>query len=409
MATSAHQTLVTPDHVPPHLVMDCPIADRKVYNENVFETRIAPLHTTHPAVFWCPDIYPSGGGGWVVRRVEDLKEIYADDDLFTKEGFSGFSALIGEKWNLVPTELTGDKHKNVRKTLNPEFAPQKMMSLDGMVRARAIELVDKFKRSGRADLVSDFAVPFPVSIFLDLFGLPQGEVRKFLDWEYALLHTNNMQERIQATREVKAYLLDAIEQRRMAPRDDLISYALSYQYNGEPWTNEMVYGYCFNLFVGGLDTVTANIGLHLYHLATHPKQQAELRDDPHKLVLGIEEMLRAYAAVTTFRTVTRETDFRGVKMMPGDKVAMSTAVSSRDPEAWDQPNEVKFDRKPAHLAFGSSSHRCLGMHLARRELIIALETILEALPNFRIDPSKAVPMWMGHIIQCRELPLVWDV
>src|SRR3546814_16705415 len=78
-------------------------------------------------------------------------------------------------------------------------------------------------------------------------------------------------------------------------------------------------------------------------------------------------MMRAYAAVTTFRTVTRETEFKGVEMMPGDKVAMSTAITSRDPEAWTNPNEVDFNRKPGHLAFGSSSHRCLGMHLARSE------------------------------------------
>src|SRR3546814_13330342 len=84
-----------------------------------------------------------------------------------------------------------------------------------------------------------------------------------------------------------------------------------------------------NLYVGGLDTVTANIGLHIWHLATHLDQQAELRADPSKLTLAIEEMMRAYAAVTTFRTVTRATEFKGVKMMPGDKVAMSTAITSK--------------------------------------------------------------------------------
>src|SRR5690606_26362472 len=137
-----------------------------------------------------------------------------------------------------------------------------------------------------------------------------------------LLHAPDMQVRIKATHEVKAYLLDAIAQRRSAPREDLLSYALTYEYDGEPWSNEMVFGYAWNLFVGGLDTVTANIGLHVWHLATHPEQQAILRADPSKLTLAIEEMLRAYAAVTTYRTVTRETEFRGVKMLPGDRIAM---------------------------------------------------------------------------------------
>src|SRR3546814_14485213 len=98
-------------------------------------------------------------------------------------------------------------------------------------------------------------------------------------------------------------------------------------------------------------------------------------------------------------------------MMPGDKVAMSTAITSRDPEAWTNPNEVDFNRKPGHLAFGSSSHRCLGMHLARRELIIAMETMLTELPEFRVDPDGEVPFWLGSeerrvgkecVITCRS-------
>jgi cytochrome P450 len=400
--------MTIPAHVPADLVMACPIAERKIFHENVFETMIAAEHDK-PPVYWCPDIYPDRTGGWVVRKVEDLKEIYADDDLYTKKGFSGFSAMIGETWDLVPTELTGEKHKKVRKTLNPVWAPQKMFSLDDVVRARAKDLVAKFKDRGACEFVSEFAVSFPVSIFLDLFGLPQDQTAQFLAWEQDLLHSTDMQARIKATHEAKAYLMDAIEQRRHNPTEDLLTYALSYELDGEPWPNEMVFGYAWNLFVGGLDTVTANLSLHLWHLARHPEQQAELRADPSKLTLAIEELLRAYAAVTTYRTVTRDVEFRGVQMKTGDKITMSTAISSRDPEAWPEPNVIDFNRKPSHLSLGSSSHRCLGMHLARRELIIALETLLTELPEFRVDPDKPVPVWLSNIIQCKELPLIWDV
>ncbi|MDB5736515.1 MAG: hypothetical protein JWO65_183 [Sphingomonas bacterium] len=407
MATQADIGTV-PAHVPANLVHDCPIAERRVVFENVFETRIAPEHANKPPIYWSSTVYPNNTGAWVILGAENLKEIYADDDLFTKKGFSSFAKMIGEDWDLVPTELTGEKHKKVRRVLNPVFAPQKMFSLDDMVRGRARSLIAAFKDSGHCDFVSEFAVPFPVSIFLDLFGLPQDQVGQFLAWEQALLHDPDMANRIKATHEVKACLLDAIQQRRENPRDDLITYALDYEYDGQPWTNEMVYGYCFNLFVGGLDTVTANIGLHLHHLATHPEQQAELRADPGKITLAIEEMLRAYAAVTTFRTVTRETEFHGVTMMPGDKIAMSTSLTSRDPLAWGEaPDEVRFDRRPSHLAFGSSSHRCLGMHLARRELSIALEEMLAQLPEFELAEGEPIPFLLGPIIQVTKLPLVW--
>jgi cytochrome P450 len=401
--------MTIPAHVPADLVMDCPIAERKVVFENVFETKITPEHINKPPVYWCPDIYPDGTGGWIVRRVDDLKVIYADDELFTKKGFSGFSAMIGETWNLVPTELTGETHKKVRKVLNPVFAPQKMFALDDVVRARARDLIAKFKDRAACEFISEFAVSFPVSIFLDLFGLPQDQTAQFLAWEQDLLHSTDMALRIKATHEAKAYLLDAIEQRRHTPTDDLLTYALSYELDGEPWSNDMVFGYAWNLFVGGLDTVTANLGLHIWHLARHPEQQAELRADPSKLTLAIEEMMRAYAAVTTYRTVTRDTEFCGVAMKTGDRIAMSTAISARDPDAWPDPDMIDFARKPAHLAMGSSSHRCLGMHLARRELIIATELLLAELPEFRLDPDKPVPVWLGNIIQCKELPLVWTV
>src|SRR3546814_20851234 len=106
-----------------------------------------------------------------------------------------------------------------------------------------------------------------------------------------------MQERIKATHEVKAYLLDAIEQRRKQPREDWLSYALTYEYDGKPWSTEMVFGYAWNLSVGGLDTVTANIGLHIWHLATHIDQQAELRAERSQLTLPTEAIQLAYPAV----------------------------------------------------------------------------------------------------------------
>jgi cytochrome P450 len=377
-----------PAHVPPDLVLDCPIAMRKVVYENVFTTMIPKVHREQPPIYWCPTMYPDNTGSWVVRRHDDLKDIYADDDLFTKKGFSSFSKMIGEDWDVVPTELTGDKHAAFRRVLNPVFAPAKMAALDNQVRERARQYISAFKARGSCDFVEEFAVPYPVSIFLDLFGLPQDETKKFLLWEADLLHTTDMQARMKATRDVEAYLLDAIEQRRKKPTDDLISQALTFEINGQKWSEMEVFGYCFNLYVGGLDTVTANIGLHMYHLATHLDQQAELRADPKKLTTAIEEMLRAYAAVTTFRTCTRETEFRGVKMRPGDKIAMSTALTGLDPEAYEAPGEVRFDRKPSHLTFGSSSHRCLGMHLARRELQIALTEMLAGLPEFRIEPEQ---------------------
>jgi cytochrome P450 len=118
-------------------------------------------------------------------------------------------------------------------------------------------------------------------------------------------------------------------------------------------------------------------------------------------------MMRAYAAVTTFRTCKKETTIKGVKIMPGDKVAMSTTLAGRDPDEYERPNEVILDRKPKHISFAYGPHLCVGMHLARREMRIAIEEFLRLVPDFRIKPGHTVRCHLG-MIEPVDLPLVWS-
>jgi cytochrome P450 len=206
---------------------------------------------------------------------------------------------------------------------------------------------------------------------------------------------------------VKNYLLEEIESRRKNPRADYISHVLQLKVGDRPWTSDEVFGHCFNLYLGGLDTVTAELGWQFYHLATHLDQQKQLRDKPDLSVVAVEEMLRAYAPVTSFRICCKEVEFAGVKMMPGDYVSVSTSVAARDPELYEAPNEVRFDRKPSHVTLGGGIHKCLGMHLARRELQIAIEEFVGAIPEFRIQPGHEVTFFAGNILHVESLPLVW--
>ena len=117
--------------------------------------------------------------------------------------------------------------------------------------------------------------------------------------------------------------------------------------------------------------------------------------------------MRAYAAVTTFRTCVKETEIQGVRILPGDKVAMSTTLAGRDPQEYERPNEVILDRKPRHVSFAYGPHLCVGMHLARREMRIALEEFLAAVPEFRIADGATISCHLGGMIQPSTLPLVW--
>ena len=211
----------------------------------------------------------------------------------------------------------------------------------------------------------------------------------------------------EATRKTVAFLREEIDKRRDDPPDDAFGYALKAQIDGQPLTDDELVGFAFNLFIGGLDTVSTNMGLQVLHLARNPDHQQELREHPDRIPRAIEELMRAYAPVTTFRTCTKETVFKGVTMMPGDKVAMMTTLVARDPDEFDAPNEVRLDRNPRHVSFGYGVHTCIGMHLARRELRIALEEMLARVPMFQVKPDHHLRYWLG-MIQPVELPLVWQ-
>jgi cytochrome P450 len=298
-------------------------------------------------------------------------------------------------------------HGKYRSVLNPLFAPKKMQAMEANVRAAARRCIDKLKERAGCEFMQEFAFPFPVSVFLDLIDLPQERMSEFQSWEYALLHVPDMKVVSDAVRNVVGYLREVMAERRRNPGDDFISYGIKAEIDGRRFTDDELIGYCFNLFIGGLDTVSSNIILQFRHLAENPEHQARLRSEPAMIPAAVEEFLRAYAAVTTFRTCVKETQIRGITIKPGDKVAMSTTLANRDPQEFDAPDEVRLERQPAHISFAYGPHRCIGSHLARREMVIAMEEFLGAIPAFRLEPGVEIETHLGGIIQPNVLPLVW--
>lgn len=395
-----------PSHVPPELAMEFPLTTRTIGYTNPFAEIIPEIHKG-PAVFWGTNIFPGPQGGWVVRRQEDLIKVYENTTDFIKKGNSEFSTMIGEQWDVIPTELDPPKHTAFRRALEPVFSPKKMAELENKVAGRADEFIDKFADRGEVEFIKEFATPFPCTIVLDLLGLDCGRLEEFLNWEHNLLHTNDLSARQEAIRTLKAFLLAEIEDREKNPRDDLISNALTLEADGRKWTKTEVFGHCFNLFIGGLDTVTANLGHQFHHLATHPEDQRFLRENPDKIGLAVLELMRAYGAVTTMRICAKDTEIGGITIKAGDRVAMSTPLGSNDPEVYDSPQEVRLDRRPIHVSLGHGIHRCLGAHLARREINVAIKEMLTRLPEFRLKPGFKTPYLMSNVMHVQELQLVW--
>jgi len=397
-----------PAHVPPDRVAEYPLYLGAVTYENPFHRMVPAVHEGPDAIY-SMNAYPGDQPAWIFRRAKDVQAIYLDTEHFSAKDFAPFSKLLGDTWSVLPVETDPPMHGLYRNMMNPLFTPRRMAKLEDNVRNYARQYIAAFKDKGHCEFMNDFAFRFPINVFLDLMGLPMDMVDTFLKWENGLLHTPDLAEVANATRLVKEYLWEEIEKRRVAPRDDLISYGVQAEIDGRRLTDDELFGFCFNLFIGGMDTVSTNTAWQFRHLAENPDHQAQLRANPDLIPNAIEELLRAYSAVTTFRTCIKPVVISGVQLMPGDKVALATTIVNRDPEMFDEPNAIRLDRNPRHLTFGSGIHRCVGAPLARRELIIAMQEFLAAVPQFRLAPDAKIMTFLGGVMQPDNLPLVWDV
>jgi cytochrome P450 len=408
MNTAGANTFEIPPHVPRERVHDYPFMLGATCDENPFDTLVPKVHAG-PEVFYTPRVYPGFRPAWIFRRAKDLATIYQDTEHFSNKDFAPFAMLVGDTWSSLPAETDPPMHGLYRAMVNPLFAPRKIVALENRVREFARDYIAQFKDKGECEFMSEFAFRFPIAVFLELMNLPLDRIDEFLEWEMMLLHSADVAVIAAGVRKVKAYLLGVIDERRANPGDDFVSFGIKAEIQGRKLTEDELFGFCFNLFIGGLDTVSTNMGLHFRHLAERLDHQELLRKDPAKLPAALEELMRAYSAVTTFRTVIKPVKVHDVQLMPGDKVAMVTTLANRDPDAFDRPNEVLIERNPRHISFATGPHRCVGAPLARRELIIAMEEFLAAIPAFRIKPGVTIRTGIGLMIQPETVPLVWNV
>ncbi len=397
-----------PEHVPESMIRPYLFADRGGRMSVLPRTEIPAVHN-NPPIFWMENAFNAGVGAWVPRRYQELQQIYQDTVHFTPYGTGHFAQMIGESWVSIPGEAEPPLHSKYRMLLNPMFAPKQIAQLDEHIRQFAREKLEALAPQGACEFVSEFAFEFPIRVFLELMGLPQEKMAQFLAWEHGLLRTDSVANVARAVKLVTDYLAAECEDRRHNPRQDLLTLVVQGEIDGRKLTEDELKGFCFNLFIGGLDTVSTNMSNQFRHLAENPEHQDYLRANPDKITDAIEEMMRAYAAVTTLRFCKEDIEIGGVQMKPGDLVLLPTFLAANDPEIFPNPELVDFDRKPRHVSFGYGPHLCIGVHLARREMRIALEEALKILPKFRIKPGAQIESYSSGIIGPVALPLVWDV
>lgn len=399
-----------PDHVPPHLIgsFNFYTSPQMVPTEmGDPQAATSALHQG-PPVFYAPNNTRNGEGTWVIVRAEDQRRVLQDAETFSSNRRL-FSSALGEDWPLIPLEVDPPEHAKWRSLLNPLLSPKRVVALEPVVRQRAADLIEQIKSRGTScDVMTDFCFPYAVSIFLQFLGIDTSMQPTFVDWAMDLLH-GTPEKRTAAARRFMAYLDELQDLRRREPADDFMTFVTRADIFGRKMTGQEVRAMAVLLLIGGLDTVAAALGFDFYWLARNPDQQSLLRAEPARLVLAAEELLRAYPTVTPTRTAMRDTEVAGAPIRKGDLVACPSMTANRDPAEFRDPDSIILDREDnRHVAFAYGPHRCLGSHLARREIVIGLEEWLARIGPFRIKEGTAPVTHGGFVFGVENLILAWD-
>ncbi len=360
-------------------------------------------------------VHKGDAGGheyFLVTRMADVRKAYQDTATFSNSAVAATDPDPVYRW--IPEMLDGQVHRAWRQMLTPLWAPAAIDKMKPRIRERFAKVLDEVAARGTCDIVHDVALLFPNVIFMDLMGLPLEDAEQFQAWEVAILHGDRTasdvpQRQMEAMIAVMGYFGQLIARRREEPSDDLLSYVVAQQIDGQPIPDQELLEFCLLMFMAGLDTVAAQLAYNFWHLATHPDDRRRLVADPTMWPAANEELLRFYSFVTPSRKVVQDTEIAGCPIKAGHMVHLPLVSANRDPREFADADRVVIDRQAnRHIAFGAGPHRCLGAHLAREELLVAMTMWHERIPDYRLDPDVEVVEHGGQI-GIERLQLVWDV
>ncbi|MGD0685472.1 MAG: cytochrome P450 [Streptosporangiaceae bacterium] len=352
------------------------------------------------------------GGAWLPTRYEDVAAIAYDPGRFSSRSIilSNFRpprelAPVGGS---PPISSDPPFHHEARKLLLPAFTKTAVTRYEPATRRYCHSLIDAFAGRDVVDAACEYAQHIPVQVIAGMLGFPPQDGPQFREFVEDLLEGINLppDERITRVSRLFDYLDEQIHDHLASPRDDLTTYLINAELNGQKLDPSHVIGTMALLLIAGIDTTWSAIGASLWHLAKTPGDRARLVAEPTLLATATEEFLRAYAPVTMARLVRSDMHWRGADMKADDWILLSFPAANRDPAQFDRAGEVIIDREAnRHAAFGLGIHRCVGSHLARMELRAALDVWLERIPEFTLDDPSAVTWAAGQIRGPRTLPI----
>lgn len=351
----------------------------------------------------------------VLSRLADIEMALKRTDLFS----SNMDAVdLGNLRPLIPLQIDPPDHAKYRRILDPLFTPREMARREPQVAALVNKMIDRFAGRGECDFHDEFAVPLPCTVFLQLLGLPLEDLDKFLEWKDGVIRpegATDWDERHAASAPVAQQIYDyfekAIDDHISRPRDDVLSAMIATHFKeegGGALSREELLDICFLFLIAGLDTVTDSLDCFFVYLARHPEHRHQLVEQPDILPHAIEELLRWETPVPgVARVAMQDIEIGGCPITKGERVSPLLGAANTDPAEFPDPELVDFARSPnRHRAFGGGPHRCLGSHLARMELRVALREFHRRIPDYEIPPGTEIK-YLPALRSVEALPLTF--
>jgi cytochrome P450 len=349
-----------------------------------------------------------------LTRYDDVAAVTKRRDVHSIDADSAplVAMALGAGRPLIPLMLDGEQHTKYRKLLDPLFAPKHVARLEPVVRDLAETLIDDFAADGEVEFYRAFCEPLPSQIFLSQLGLPLDDVTFLLWVKDGIIRPVDEEHRTTAGPKLIEYLEAELDRRAAAgeTRDDLIDEFLAAEVDGHRLTREDVVDITFLLVLAGLDTVTASLSCMVDWLARHPTERDRLVADPSLLPGAIEELMRVQTPVAAgSRHAIADFELDGTQVKAGDQLRVVWAAANMDPGVFPEPATVDFERpNNRHIAFASGFHRCLGSHLARLELRVAMDALHRRIPDYRLDAGRPPGYRNAAPVRCVEpLPLLF--
>ncbi|MBB3601898.1 cytochrome P450 [Mycolicibacterium sp. BK556] len=314
-----------------------------------------------------------------------VNKVFRDGKVFNSKIYD---ATIGLFIGPSLLAMEGKTHWDHRNLVSAAFKSKSLSRWEPeIVRPIVNGLIDEFIADGQADLVKAFTFEFPTRVITRLLGLPEEDLADFRRRAVQLIsYAVNYKKAFEASAALKEYFMDQIDKRRSKPTDDIIGDLVTADIGGEKLSDEAIYSFLRLLLPAGLETTYRSSGNLLYLLLTHPEQFAAVQADRDLIGPAIEEGLRYETPLTTVqRFATEDSELEGVAIPAGSVIDLCIGSANRDQNRW--PNSEDFDisrKHTPHISFAAGEHTCMGLHLARMETRVAIESLLDRLTNITL-------------------------